>query len=187
MSVNVVFETHSWSTDNDIGTATGWNHGRLSERGRKLAAELGDRRRDDGVALVFTSDLARALETAQIAFAGTGIPILSDWRLRECNYGSQNGMSAKQLHRERTNFLFQPYPDGESWEMALERVGWFLDDVLRRHDSDRILVIGHVATRWGLQHYVDGTPLAELEATDFAWGHGWEYVVHKRLTPRGTE
>jgi broad specificity phosphatase PhoE len=36
-------------------------------RGRINAAEMGRRRRDDGVAAVFTSDLRRAAETAEIA------------------------------------------------------------------------------------------------------------------------
>ncbi|MBA2359285.1 MAG: histidine phosphatase family protein, partial [Actinobacteria bacterium] len=64
MSVEIVFETHSISTDNERGIATGWLPGLLSERGRTLAAELGERRRDDGIAAVFTSDLRRAVETA---------------------------------------------------------------------------------------------------------------------------
>ncbi|MDQ2879898.1 MAG: hypothetical protein M3Y48_01215 [Actinomycetota bacterium] len=46
----IVFETHSWSEDNDRGVATGWLPGRLSERGRELARQLGARRRDDGLA-----------------------------------------------------------------------------------------------------------------------------------------
>lgn len=41
MSVSIVFETHSWSEDNESGKATGWNHGRLSAKGKVLAAELG--------------------------------------------------------------------------------------------------------------------------------------------------
>ncbi|GAA3422731.1 histidine phosphatase family protein [Streptosporangium vulgare] len=64
MPMEIVFETHSWSEDNDRGIATGWLPGRLSERGRHLAGELGGRRRGDGLAAVFTSDLARAVETA---------------------------------------------------------------------------------------------------------------------------
>ena len=88
MSVEIVFETHSISVDNERGVATGWLPGRLSEKGRALARELGERRRDDNISAVFSSDLARAIETAEIAFAGVGIPIVRDWRLRECNYGS---------------------------------------------------------------------------------------------------
>ena len=59
MPVEIVFETHSSSEDNGRGIATGWLPGRLSERGRSLARELGARRRVDGLAAAFTSDLAR--------------------------------------------------------------------------------------------------------------------------------
>jgi alpha-ribazole phosphatase/probable phosphoglycerate mutase len=47
MSVEVVFETHSLSVNNERGIATGWLAGRLSRDRRRLAAELGDRRRGE--------------------------------------------------------------------------------------------------------------------------------------------
>jgi broad specificity phosphatase PhoE len=45
---------------------------------------------------VFTSDLARAVQTAEIAFAGSDLPIRRDQRLRECNYGRLNGTAARK-------------------------------------------------------------------------------------------
>jgi hypothetical protein len=41
-------------------------------------------------------------------------------------------------------------------------------------------VIGHTATRWGLDHLVDGRPLEELVGEPFAWREGWEYDVPRR-------
>src|SRR5215472_176389 len=99
--VQVVYETHSTSTDNEAGIATGWGHGRLSERGRRHARELGERRRNDGIAAVFASDLQRAVETAQIAFAGSDITVYRDPSLRECDYGALNGMPVSRLAAER--------------------------------------------------------------------------------------
>ena len=101
MSVEVVYETHSTSVDNECGIATGWLEGALSAVGREQARTLGERRRNDGLTVVFTSDLHRAVETAEIAFAGAAIPIELDRRLRECNYGSLNGMPRAQLDAER--------------------------------------------------------------------------------------
>lgn len=92
MSVSIIFETHSLTEDNESGVATGWLDGRLSTHGRRLAEELGVRRRHDGIVAVYTSDLGRAVETAEIAFAGSGIPIQRDGRLRECDYGQWNGI-----------------------------------------------------------------------------------------------
>ena len=61
MPVAVVFETHSISEDNEARVATGWLGGRLSDAGREQAFLLGERRRRDGLDVVFTSDLNRAL------------------------------------------------------------------------------------------------------------------------------
>ncbi|SIN29077.1 histidine phosphatase family protein [Micromonospora cremea] len=175
MPTEIVFETHSWSEDNDRGLATGWLPGQLSSRGRALAAEVGQRRRSDGIEAVFVSDLRRAVQTADIAFSGTAIPVLHDWRLRECDYGERNGMPAAELHERRGRYLDRPYPGGESWRQAVHRVGRFLDDLSLRWTGRRVLVIGHVATRWGLDHWINGVPLEDLVDADFAWRAGWEY------------
>src|SRR6266508_3883045 len=114
MSVSVVYETHSISVDNERGIATGWLEGALSEAGRAQARRLGERRRNECLAAVFTSDLRRAVETAEIAFSGSEIPVYRDRRLRECNYGSMNGMPAAQLEGERRRRLDEPFPGGES-------------------------------------------------------------------------
>jgi 2,3-bisphosphoglycerate-dependent phosphoglycerate mutase len=172
--VDIVFETHSLTEDNEAGRATGWLGGRLSADGRRLAVELGTRH-GQGLAAVFSSDLARARETVAIAFPQPDFPVLFDWRLRECDYGELNGTPAGVVHADRAAFLHTPYPGGESWEQAAARVGWFLDDLRRRWDGARVLVVGHVATRLGLEHRVKATPLAELLNGDFGWQKGWEY------------
>jgi hypothetical protein len=38
-------------------------------------------------------------------------------------------------------------------------------------------VIGHVATRWGLDHFLNGIPLEDLDRAEFHWQEGWEYVL----------
>jgi 2,3-bisphosphoglycerate-dependent phosphoglycerate mutase len=175
MAIEIIFETHSWSEDNERGAASGWNDSQLSARGRAAAQSLGVRRRADGLSAVFSSDLGRAVETARIAFAGSPVPLLFDWRLRECDYGEWNGQSASQVHGDRARTLDRPYPGGESWRQAVSRVGRFLDDLPLRWQGTRVLVIGHVATRWAFEHYLNGLPLEELVAADFAWQEGWTY------------
>jgi 2,3-bisphosphoglycerate-dependent phosphoglycerate mutase len=174
--VEIVFETHSTTEDNEAGLATGWLPGRLSAAGRENARAVGERRRDDGLAAVFTSDLGRALETVGIAFAGSTVPVLHDWRLRECDYGSRNGAPRSEVHDVRWDYLDAPYPGGESWREAVARVGRFLDDLPTRWAGERVLVVGHGATRWAFDHFLDGRSLEELlDDEDFAWQEGWEY------------
>jgi broad specificity phosphatase PhoE len=175
MTVEIVYETHSWSQDNDRGAASGWHGSRLSDRGREAAEALGVRRRNDGLSAVFASDLTRAAETAAVAFAGTDTQILLDWRLRECDYGDLNGMPASQLHETMSEHLDQPYPGGESWRQAVHRAGRFLHDLPLRWSDTRVLIIGHVTTRWALDHFIDGKSLEDLMEADFAWREGWEF------------
>lgn len=175
MGIELVFETHSTSEDNERGRASGWLPGRLSERGRAQAQDLGRRRCSDGIAAVFSSDLGRAMETTTIAFGGSAIPVLYDWRLRECDYGQHNGMPARELHASRREYLDRPYPGGESWRQAVARVAAFLDDLPVRWSGRRLLVVGHLATRWGLDHVIGGVPLEDLDAAGLTWQEGWEY------------
>lgn len=177
MAVEVVFETHSLTTDNEAGVATGWLDGRLSERGRTLATELGQRRRNDGTAVVFASDLRRAVETVGLAFGGSGIPVHLDARLRECDYGAWNGMPVCRLERERARRISRPFPDGESYLQVVGRVAGFLEELARDWDRARVLVVGHTATRWALDHLVNAAALHDLVTAPFAWQEGWSYAL----------
>jgi broad specificity phosphatase PhoE len=175
--IELVYETHSITVDNERGIATGRLPGELSEEGRRLAAELGERRRDDGVGAVYTSDLARAVETASIAFGGSGIPVHEDARLRECDYGALNGAPVARLEPLRARHVEEPWPGGESYRDCVERMRGFLADLAAAHDGERVVVIGHSATRWALDHLLHGTPLEELVDAPFAWRPGWAYEV----------
>jgi len=84
-------------------------------------------------------------------------------------------MPVSELHAGRIEHLDQLYPGGESWRQAVDRVGRFLVDLPLRWSGCRLLVIGHVATRWGLEHFIDGVPLENLVREEFAWQAGWEY------------
>jgi 2,3-bisphosphoglycerate-dependent phosphoglycerate mutase len=175
--IELVYETHSLSTDNEAGIATGWLPGELSERGRELAAELGVRRRNDGLAAVFASDLGRAVETARIAFANTEIPVFLDWRLRECDYGDLTGAPVDRMKAEIKSRIERSYPDGESYRDVVNRVSSFLEDLRRRWAATRVLMIGHAATLWSLQHLLDGEPLEDVVGAPFVWQEGWDYRI----------
>ncbi len=180
MRVALVYETHSISEDNERGVATGWLDGRLSERGREAATRLGTRRVAETDA-VFTSDLGRAVETAEIAFGGTGIPVYPDRRLRECNYGDFNGAPVARVEAERLRRIDEPFPGGESYRQVVERTKDFLDDLAGDWDGKRVVVIGHSATRLALDHLIHGRDLAEAIAAPFTWQEGWRYELRGKL------
>ncbi|GAA3445022.1 histidine phosphatase family protein [Planomonospora venezuelensis] len=177
MAVTIVYETHSITTDNEAGIATGWLPGELSPRGRELARELGERRRDDGPAAVFTSDLRRAVQTAEIAFAGRGFPIHRDVRLRECDYGELNGMPVERLAAERSRHIDEPWPGGQSYRQVVGQTRGFLRDLAEGWGGARVLVIAHSANRWALDHLLGGQALEKLVDAPFAWREGWTYLL----------
>ena len=178
-----MFETHSISTDNEAGIATGWLGGRLSESGRRYARELGARRRSERVDAAYTSDLRRAVETAQLAFAGSDIEIRQDRRLRECDYGKLNGMPVSVLESDRLHHVDDPWPGGESYRQVVVRVQDFLRDVSYPAGDGRFVVIGHTATRWALDHLAHGVPLEALVSSPFHWQEGWLYTFAQSELP----
>jgi broad specificity phosphatase PhoE len=129
---------------------------------------------------VFASDLGRAVETAEIAFRDSGIPIHYDARLRECNYGELNGMPRAKLEKERSQRIEVPYPGGESYRDVAGRVRDFLDDLASEYEGKRVVVVGHSATRWALDHLLNGTPLEDLVGA-VEWQAGWTYTAGVRL------
>jgi alpha-ribazole phosphatase/probable phosphoglycerate mutase len=177
VAVELVYETHAISTDNEAGIATGWLPGRLSPAGRRLARELGARRRDGGVAAVYSSDLRWAVETAELAFDGTGIPRHQDERLRECDYGELNGAPVARVAAERRHRVDVPFPGGESYRQVVDRTAAFLADLVRDWDGRRVVVIAHSANRWALEVLVQGRRLEELVGAPFEWHPGWLYRV----------
>jgi alpha-ribazole phosphatase/probable phosphoglycerate mutase len=177
MSVAIVYETHSTTFDNERGFATGWLPGELSTAGRENAADLGRRRRGDEIDAVFTSDLARAVETARIAFGDSGMSIIEDARLRECNYGDLNGAPVTTLNEDRASRIEMPFPRGESYRQVVHRTRDFLRDLARDWDGKRVVLIAHSANRWALQTLLDGTPLTEAVVAPFEWQEGWSYTL----------
>ena len=177
MTIEIIYETHSTTIDNETGIATGWLPGQLSREGRRQAQQLGLRRRDQNIAAVFVSDLQRAVETAEIAFASSGIPIYRDARLRECNYGALNGMPVSQLVSERRRHIDQPFPDGQSYRQVVTQTRDFLAELAANWDDRRVVVIAHSANRWALDHLLTGAALEDLVDAPFGWQEGWWYVL----------
>jgi 2,3-bisphosphoglycerate-dependent phosphoglycerate mutase len=174
----LIFETHATSVDNEAGLASGWADVPLSRPGEAQARALGERRRAAGIAAVYCSDLERAWRTAAIAFGATDLPIRRDARLRECDYGARTRHPAAEIERARIAHVTTPFPGGESYADVVVRVaGWLGDLPAAVPDLDQpiVLVIGHRATYFALEHLLRGRALAEVIAAPWQWQPGWTY------------
>ncbi len=172
----LVFETHATSSDNEAGLASGWRDVDLSERGVRQAIELGTRYAADLPALVLTSDLRRASRTADLAF-GPHVPIRRDARLRECDYGQLTGTPVASIEALRAGAVATPFPGGESYRQATARVRHCLADLAGAWPGGWVLVIGHRATHYAIEHLLAGVALEAAVTAPWQWQPGWTYEV----------
>ena len=180
MAVRLVYETHSTTVDNEAGVCTGWSPGQLSAAGVRNATALGERRRHD-VDLVVSSDLHRAVQTVEVAFADSPVPRLTDPRLREVDFGELTGAPVDVVHAQRRTRIDDPFPGGQSYRQVAEGVRELLGELAHDQDGKRVLLVGHAATRYALDHLLTGRPLSRAAAAPFAWREGWEYRLDERL------
>lgn len=173
--IELWYETHSISTDNERGISTGWLPGELSAHGRELALERGPSWRDRRVQAVFASDLNRALQTAEIARSVYTFPLFVDPLLRECNYGDLNGHPVTEIDAVRLESIERPFPSGESYDEVVERTRRFLLSLGPEWEGTTIVLVAHSANRWALDLLLTDLSLHDSITSPFAWQPGWRY------------
>ncbi len=179
--LSVFFSPHSQSTDNATGRASGHADVPLSKQGEQVAQQLSEYYRQKTLDAVFCSDLQRAFRTGQIAFSDFGIPIISDARLREFDYGELTQCPSEELALETR--IHDPFPDGESVSIAVQRVGDFLKEVINDYDGKTVVVIGHVATKYGLEYWSSIASLEDVVKSPWEWRDIpiWDYQFDNPL------
>ena len=176
--MKIVFFAHSTTTDNQAHRATGWLQGELSDKGIEQAKTLPGLVKDASFTAVYTSDLQRAIDSAELGFKDTH-PIRTDWRLREANYGDLDGTD-KSFKNDMTQFIDAPYPGGESYRDTEKRMRDFLEEVSQEFADGFIAIIGHEATQLCLEVICNDkswqTFIAENWRPAQAWQPGWNYT-----------
>lgn len=175
--VTIIFETHSTSMDNEARLASGWEDVALSSKGMLQAKELGTRYAHDTFAAIFCSDLQRSYKTAELAF-GSRFLIVKDAALRECNYGDCTRKPVQEVELEKSRRIHLPFPNGESYTQTCERMKGFLSDLIKLYAGKKILIIGHRATQYALEHLINGISLEEAVSAPFTWQPGWTYALN---------
>jgi broad specificity phosphatase PhoE len=120
----------------------------LNDTGRCQAAELAERVAPMGFVALWSSDLSRARETAEIVADGVGLPVRLDPRLREANRGEWEGRRFIDIEREEPERFAAwrgapatfRFPGGESLRDQLERVEASLSDVRRARNLPALVV-----------------------------------------------
>ena len=135
-----------WNRD---GRWQGGSDTRLNDVGREQARALAQQL-DGEIDVLYSSDLARARETAEIVAAKLGLEVRLDPRLRERGFGSWEGLTTTEIeerfadaHRRWLAGEGAGADDAEAFEDFSARVEDFLSDVLRLHPGEEVLVVSH--------------------------------------------
>lgn len=176
--VTIIFEAHSTTIDNEARLASGHNDVELSTLGVQQSRELGERYASQHFDAIFCSDMQRAYKTAELAF-GDKFPIIQDARLRECDYGDLTQKPKVIVDVEKPKRITTPFPNGESYEQTCARMQSFLNDLLQDYDDKTVMVIGHRATQYGLEHSINNVTIYDVVTAPWKWQPGWKYLLIK--------
>jgi broad specificity phosphatase PhoE len=145
----VLLARHGETDDNrEPIRAQGFRDTPLNEVGRLQAAALAERMADAGIASLWSSDLERTRETAEIVGRRIGLTPRLDPRLREANRGEWEGRRFVDIAREeperyaawrRAGDGFR-FPGGESLREQMERVDACVEDIRAGSESPALAI-----------------------------------------------
>ena len=147
MSIEITFVRHAETDANVTGVWQGHGHHLLSAAGLEQARALGERLAGKEFDQILVSDLARTMQTAEVA----GLNATPDPVWREIDIGRWQGLTRSEVH--------EVYPDemaalrrgepvamggGESWDGFAARVQQAVEDLVARTPAgSRVLVLTH--------------------------------------------
>jgi isoleucyl-tRNA synthetase len=181
---------HSESLRNKKNIASSWPekyHFPLTKKGEKQAKEVAkkfkkdynppaasSRKRAPKIDLIFSSDLLRTRQTAEIIGKELGIAPKFDKRLRELNVGIFNGKPIKEVGKfwdiegklSKIEYYFKKFklraPKGENYMDAKKRMYKFLKEIDKKYQNKTILIISHEAPITMLEGAVNGLSPLEI-------------------------
>ena len=171
---------HGTTTDNEKKISSGWSDVELSGLGIKHALANKEGTKGKHFDAVFSSDLKRAVDSAKLVFRGN-MPIITDKRLRECNYGKYNAQPSEIVEPLQEQHITRRFPGGESYEDVKERVSDFLDFLKKNYDGKSIAIVAHKAPQLALDVLLKNKTWEQAFTDDWrkkgAWQPGWDYIL----------
>ena len=154
LATNVLLIRHGQSEGNAERRFGGHTATPLSSRGRKQAQATARSLKSEPITAIYSSDLARAMETALPLSKLTGLPVRGTRAFRERSVGVMEGLTfedAAQKHPEQYAALLRRdfehiLTGGESYRQLLDRAQEKLDQLIEEHRGGRIVVFSHTGT-----------------------------------------
>jgi broad specificity phosphatase PhoE len=145
----ILLARHGETDWNAVGRWQGHTDRPLTEQGRRQAAALADRLAKVDIDAVYSSDLLRAVETAEPVAKRLGLPLQTLPELREVDVGTWAGLTRDEVAERfpdgfrRWSEWQTGWEDGETYDEMGERVVGAILRLAGEHPGERILVVSH--------------------------------------------
>lgn len=139
----IYFVRHGETEWNKRKILQGHKDSSLTLKGRENAEKLGKILRNKNIEIIYTSDLGRCVQTAEIINKYLKVKLIKTKKLRERDFGFLNGRPNKEV--EKTLNLSDPNekaPKGESFNQLKNRIINFIKS-LKKKKSEAVLLITH--------------------------------------------
>jgi len=103
--------------------------------------------------------------------------LMDDSGLEHIHKYKTSPMVNNEVSEQKIQRIKEPFPNGESYEQVADRMKSFLDWLRKNFEGKTVLIIGHRATHYGLDHWIAGKPLKECVTEEFTWQPGWKYEL----------
>ena len=177
MKTKIVYFVHGTTYDNASEKCSGWKQVELNDLGKEQAKNLGKVTKNLKFDAMFTSDLVRAIDSANIAWPE--YEKIQDKRLRECNYGDYDGESKDLVVYEK--YIDTPFPNGESLKDVEKRIADFIDYIKSEYRGKTIAIVAHRAPQLAFEVLTKNITWDYAIEKDWrkikAWQPGWEYII----------
>ena len=168
-ATNIYVVRHGETEWNIQGRLQGHLDSLLTPRGQQQAQALAERLARISFTALYSSDLGRALTTAETIGEQVELPVQTDSRLRERNLGVLQGLTRDESRQQFPDVWEQltsgdpnyAVPEGESARQRTDRSVAFLEAVARAHPGKTLLIIAHGGVLSGLFYQSLGLPLNE--------------------------
>jgi broad specificity phosphatase PhoE len=157
---SLLFARHGETDWNREGRWQGHADVPLNALGRKQARELATRLADASLTVVYSSDLRRALETAEIVARALRLEVVAEPGLREIDVGSWSGLTHDEI---AARFPGWATHDGEPVEAFRVRVLGTVNRIATTHERERVLLVCHGGCVRTVQRHVHGEALPVID------------------------
>lgn len=199
MKTTLILVRHGYSVSNDLKYFTGNMDIALTELGKKQAEKCAEFLKDFPIDFIYSSDLSRAMDTANPTARLLNLPVCPDASLREIFAGEWEGVYFTELEKRfpdsyrawKENIGLAVCDGGESVQAFSERIIKGITEIAERHIGKTVLITTHATPIRVLCTHASGLPIARMaeipwvknaSISIFEYENGTFKIIQKDLT-----